>query len=76
MLITDVMSGLTALKELILTSKTGIAVEEKNIWKMQDWSDYLIKRGIIGLDIRKSTSTSHLKTLRMIQTQGVWSRTN
>ena len=38
-----VVSGFNASRMVILTSKTGIAVEEKRFSKMQNWRHYLSK---------------------------------
>ena len=38
-----VVSGFNASRTVILTSKTGIAVEEKRFSKMQNWRHYLSK---------------------------------
>ena len=61
-----VMSDFNASRTVILTSKTGIAVEERRFPKMQNWRHYLSKTRV---KIKKkictiigSDSTSHFKT--------------
>ena len=60
-----VVSGFNASRMVILTSKTGITVEERTFSKMQNWRHYLIKTRV---KIKKNWHdhwewlTSHFKT--------------
>ena len=42
----NIVSGFNASRMVILTSKTGISVEERRFSKMQNWRHYLSKTHI------------------------------
>ena len=74
-----VVSGFNASKTVILTSKTGIAVEERRFSKMQNWRHYLSKcqnqeELARSLGVTQQAISKRLKAMGMIQKQGNWVR--
>ena len=74
-----VVSDFNASKTVILTSKTGIAMEERRFSKMQNWITWarlVSKSRRIGKIIRRSLTqqaiSKRLKAMGMIQKQGNW----
>ena len=72
------VSGFNASRTVILTSKTGITVEERRFSKMQNWRHYLSKTCV---KIKKNwhdhwewqqAISKRLKAMGMIQKQGNW----
>ena len=72
-----VVSGFNASRTVLLTSKTGIAVEERRFSKMQNWRHYLSKTRV---KIKKNwhdhwewlKQPFQNKAMGMIQKQGNW----
>jgi len=74
-----VVSDFNASRTVILTSKTGIAVEERRFSKMQNWRHYLSKTRqknqeelARSLGVTQQAISKRLKVMGMIQKQGNW----
>ena len=70
--------GFNASRTVILTSKTGTAVEERGFSKMQNWRYYLsktrvkVKKNWRSLGVTQQAISKRLKAMGMIQKQGNW----
>jgi len=66
-----VVSGFNASKTVILTSKIGIAVEERRFSKIQNWKHYLsktrVKRKSRRIGMTQQAISKRLKAMGMIQ---------
>ena len=72
-----VVSGFNASRTVILTSKIGIAVEERRFSKMQNWRHYLSKiqnqeELARSLEVAQQVISKRLKVMGMIQKPGNW----
>ena len=73
-----VVSDFNASRMVILTLKTGIAVEERRFSKMQNWRHYLQdscqnqEKLARSLGVTQQAISKRLKAMGMIQKQGNW----
>ena len=73
-----IVSSFNASRTVILTSKTGIAVEKRRFSKMQNWRHYLSKKSqnqeelARSLGVTQQAISKRLKAMGMVQKQRNW----